>query len=168
VCYTQASQGAGAADLFVFDTADAQARLLLTGGVAHGSTPAWFPDDTRIAYHTAQGQIEVFDSAHGRSEVVTDGEAPAIRADGERIAFRRAHEIFVRDQAGDVQPVSPSSVLAKPHLADGLSWAEDGAHLSFGHTAGLVGKRTDFYLLDVATRQAQKADLDYLSGLILT
>lgn len=168
VCYTQPSARTGTADLCLYQVADGRVRRLIEGVVAQGSTPAWFPDDVHITYHSAQGTVEVLDSARGTCEAATtEGEAPAISPDGTRIAFRRANKLFLWDLSGLPEPVGPPHRLTTPHLADGLSWAADGTHLSFGLTSGVVGKETTFYLLDIATRRAEKSSLKYLSGLVL-
>jgi hypothetical protein len=168
VCYTQPSARSGTADLYLYDVHNKQSCLLLEGAVAQSSVPAWFPDTVRIAFHSPEGHIKVLDCATGKQELVGDGEMLAVSPDGGRIACRRDNQLLILNQRdGLTRQFAIRRGLWQPRLTDGLSWSPDGACLSVGTVAGLVGKDTRFYLLEVAGGSYRKMRLKHLSGLLL-
>jgi Tol biopolymer transport system component len=168
VCYTQPSKQTGAADLYLYELHSGESHRIAEAAVAHGSTPVWFPDDQWIAYHSPGGQIELLDTSKGQRKILIDGLSPTVSQDGERIAFYRDDQLFIWSQASQgAQRLEIKPMLRKPRLVDGLSWSPDGNYLSFGVVAGLTDKRTDFYLLDLASGENRKVEAKYLRGLVI-
>ena len=168
ICYTQPSQQTGAADLYLYELKSGKSRRLTEAGVAHGSTPMWFPDDARIAYHSPHGKIEALHVLQAQSEVLVEGYAPAVHHDGDRIALQRGNQLFVFHLVSrTTEPLQIWRGWLEYSLTNGLSWSPDGRYLSFGLVTGLTGKETAFYLLDHVNRQQQKIEVKYLRGLIM-
>lgn len=166
VCYTIPSAQRGAADLFLYE--EGGVRRLAEGIVSQSSVPVWFPDETRLAYHSPDGQIEVFDSTQGQRERLVEGESPAISPNGEQIAFRRDNQLFIWHQADrEARALEVRGGLLKRHLTDGISWSPDGRHLSFGRVSGFTGKQTTFYLLNLADGSEREITAEYLRGLLI-
>ena len=167
ICYTQPSKQRGVADLFLYDLGSGASRKVAEG-LAHGSTPAWFPDDTQLAYSSLQGRIEVVRVSRDQKETLVEGAAPAIHPQGERLAFQRANQLFVFNLVDrTVEPLQIQRGWLEYSITDGLSWSPDGRYLSFGLSTGLVGKETIFYLVDFINQQQKKVEVKYLRGLII-
>jgi hypothetical protein len=168
ICYTQPSKQTGAADLYLYELESGKSRRLAEAGVAHGSTPVWFPDDARIAYHSPHGQIEVLHALQAQSEVLVEGSAPAAHPDGNRLAVQRDDQLFVFNLVNrTTEPLQIKRGWLEYSLTNGLSWSPDGRYLSFGLVTGLTGKETAFYLLDHVNHKQQKIEVKYLRGLII-
>jgi hypothetical protein len=168
ICYTQPSRQLGSADLFLYDLGGGKSRRLVEAAVAHGSTPAWFRDDVRIAYSAPEGEIKVFNLIENHSEVVVKGSSPAIHPDGGSIALQRADGLFIFDLVNrTIEPLQFQRKWLQYGLKDGLSWSPDGRHLSFGLEAGVTGKETVFYLLDSFNQQQKEIEVRNLRGLIM-
>jgi hypothetical protein len=168
ICYTKPSNQTGAADLYLYELKSGKSRKLAEALVAHSSTPVWFPDDARIAYHSPHGQIEVLNALRDQRDDLVEGSAPAVHPDGNRIAFQRDGGLFIfdlLDRTIDSVPIRRG--WFESSLTNGLSWSPDGSYLSFGLVTGLTAKETAFYLLDHIKGQAQKLNAKYLRGLIL-
>ena len=168
VSFTQPSAGAATADLYILNVDGEGSEVMLEGVLAQGSVPAWFPDDTRLVYHTPDHRIEIFDRAERRRVDLEAGRDPTVSSCGNWIAFRRKDELFVRSLAdGRVEKVWSPNALLRRGMADGLSWSADGAYLSFGVSAGPVGKQTRFYVLDRASGASRQTKTRHLEGLLL-
>jgi hypothetical protein len=168
ICYTQPSARLGAADLLLCDLNSGDSRRLAEAAVAPGGTPAWFPDDARIAYESPDGQIEAWSLAAGQREILVEGFAPAVHPRGQQLAFRRGDQLLIFDLAArTAAPLPIRRGWLQQSLADGLSWSPDGRYLSFGLTAGLVAKETTFILLDPVTNEQKVIAARYLRGLIM-
>jgi hypothetical protein len=169
VCYTVPSGAPGSAALYVSDLAASSPLRLVENGVAHASPLSWFPDDTHIAYHTTDAQIEVVEVSRGARTSMTPGEAPAASPDGDRVALRRAgHLVLWHLREEQSLPIGGRREWRGKDVVAGPQWAPDGMHLIYGVTAGLVGKEMHFYVLDIRTGETRKTELRYLSGLLLT
>jgi hypothetical protein len=167
-CCTVPSARKSGCDLMVLETDTGTATRVPEAEVAHGCTPAWYPDSERIAICSPAGNIEVVDIAQGRREVVAQGVAPAVHPDGRRIAFRRGNDVLLLDLAArTTKALGVRRGWLGQSLAGSLSWSPNGSRLAFGVTAGLVGKSVAFHLLDPATRRQQAIDAPYLRDLIL-
>jgi hypothetical protein len=168
ICYTQPQPEIAGAALYVCDVLGGGSRRLGVAAAAHDRTPAWFPDDTHIAYVAPTGLIEVLDLASECSEALTEGAACAVHPDGSRLAVRRRDRLLLFKLADHTTEPLPIRRRCLEHgLTDGLSWAPQGRYLSFGLLAGLVGKATVFRLLDLSTRRQTRIDVRYLRGLVL-
>jgi Tol biopolymer transport system component len=168
ICYTQPSKQTGGADLSLYELESGASRILAEAVVAHGSTPEWFPDNARIAYHSPHGQIEALDIVQNQREVVVEGSAPAVHPDGNRLAVQRDDQLFVFNLVNrTTEPLQIKRGWLEYSLANGLSWSPDGRYLSFGLVTGLTGKETAFYLLDNVNNKQRKIEVKYLHGLIM-
>lgn len=168
ICYTQPSNQTGAADLYLYELKSRQSRKIAEAVAAQGSTPRWFPDDTRIAYHSPDGQIEALDVLLGQREVVVEGFMPAVHPDGKRIAFQREGQLFIINLVNRIaETLQIKRGWLEYSLTNGLSWSPDGRYLSFGLITGLTDKERVFYLLDIINHQQQKIEAKYLRGLSL-
>jgi Tol biopolymer transport system component len=168
ICYTLPSQQDGATDLFVYELKSGVSRNVAKAAVAYGSTPVWFPQDTRIAYRSPKGQIEAYHLMQARREVLVEGAVPAVHPNGYWIAFQNDNNLFILSL--DTRAVDALDIQHKSFeygLTDGLSWSPDGRYLSFGLATGLVGKETEFYLLDYAARRQERIPVKHLRGLIV-
>jgi Tol biopolymer transport system component len=168
ICYTRPGNQTGAADLYLYELESGLSRRLTEAVVAHGSTPVWFPDGARIAYHSPHGQIEVLNVSQGQREVLVDGLAPAVHPDGSRIAFQRDDRLFIFIRANQ----TTDSLLIRRgwleySLTNGLSWSPDGRYLCFGLVTGLTGKEKAFHLLNYFTQKQKKLNIKHFRGLIL-
>jgi dipeptidyl aminopeptidase/acylaminoacyl peptidase len=168
VCFTIPSRTPGSAELYVHDVSGGDPRRVVDAGLAHASTPSWFPDDARIAYGTVDGQIEIVDLGSETRTAITDGESPAVSVDGDRVAFRRDGELMIwHVTERQLLPIGGLRGWRRRDVVAGPGWSLDGTHLVFGIAAGLVGKETEFYVLDIATGDTQKTELHYLTGVLL-
>lgn len=168
ICYTQPSKQTGAADLYLYELESGESRRLAEAVVAHGSTPVWFPNDARIAYHSPHGQIEALNVLQEQREVLVEGSAPAVHPDGNRIALQREDQLFIFNLLNrTTDPLQIQRGWLESSLTNGLSWAPDGRYLSFGLVTGLTSKETVFYLLDHVNQQQQKIEVEYLRGLVI-
>jgi hypothetical protein len=169
VCYTRPlGQKTVGADLLLLEVSSGRSRKLAEAVAAYGATPAWFPDDARIAYSSPGGQLEVWHVGQNERFVLAGGSAPAIHPDGSRIAFHRADQIMVFNLVDrTTETLGVRRRCLEYHFTGGLSWSPDGRYLSFGLAAGLVGKETTFFLLDYATRRRRRIRMRYQRGLIL-
>ncbi len=166
ICYTQPSKQTGAADLYLYELGTGESRRLAEAKIAHGSTPVWFPDDARIAYHSPHGQIETLHVVQAESEVLAEGSAPAVHPDGNRVAFQRDNQLFVINLVDrTTEALQIKRGWLEHGLTNSLSWSPDGRYLSFGLVTGLTGKETAFYLLDHVNQKQQKIEVKYLRGL---
>lgn len=167
-CFTQLPRASAGADLCVFDLRTEETRVVGPGIAAHGSGLAWLPDGRRIAFESSDGGIEILDTVDGRRDFVARGRSPAVTPRGETIAFWQQKQLCIWNHR-DVR--TQQRAMRRRHRrrspGDGLSWAPDGTHLSFGLVAGLVGKRTRFYIVDIASGRSAKVPANYLSGLVL-
>ena len=170
VCYTLPSKETQGktADLFLFHFGEKRSNLLVEGLIGLDCTPAWFPNDTHIAYHTPEKSIEIFNIAEGKRDAVEIGQAPSVSPDGAQIAFRRGNDILISSfPKGRTHRIEMKSRLFNRNLTNGLSWSPDGAYLSFGRVGGIVGKETDFYLFEIVSGAHKKTRIPYLSSLFL-
>jgi len=165
ICYTIPSNERGKADLWLysFDTADS--RLALEAILAQDTIPSWLPSDGAVAYHSADGQIEILDLTTSQRDALTDGHSPVVSPDGALIAFRRADQIYTWDLGK--RNASLLAAKLKSNLTNGLSWSPNGRFLSFGAVTGLIGKETTFFLMDASSRDLRTIDVDYLGGMTL-
>jgi uncharacterized repeat protein (TIGR01451 family) len=98
-----------------------------------GTTPAWSPDGTRLAFVDG-GKIAVVAADGSGRRTLTDGRSPAWSPDGSRIAFSnfaaRAFgdsDLFVLDLgSGAVTPLTSG-----PARDDRPAWSPDGASIAF-------------------------------------
>jgi Tol biopolymer transport system component len=168
ICYTLPSKQRGAADLCLYELESGSSRRLAEGVVAQGSTPAWFPDDARIAYYSQDGQIETQYITHGQRERLFKGTVPSVRPDGNCLAFKRSDQLFVFNLGNrTTEPLAIHRRWFEYGLTNGLSWSPDGRLLSFGLVKGVVGKETAFYTLDYIDRYPRIIEVKFLRGLIL-
>src|SRR5216683_85398 len=160
ISYTQPSSRTGSADLFLYDLENDKSHRLGEAVASHGSTPVWFSDDTRLAYHSPQGRIEVMHVAEGVVETLVEGSGPAVHPDGKSLAFHRGDQLLIYNLLDrTTKSIQLRRKWLEYGLTNGLSWSPDGYYLSFGFTAGVVGKETDFYLLDHVNQQQQRVPI---------
>lgn len=166
-CYTRPAGEPGVADLWLHRADGGEAERLLEGAAAHGSQPVWHPGGDRILFHTPDGRIESVGVDGSGRERLAEGTDPAVSPDGERIAFVRDGEVWLRDASGAAERLELHRGLLGRDLADGLSWSADGSRLSYGTAAGLVGKETAFRVVEVATGRSRKCAVRHLAALRL-
>lgn len=162
--YTVANGLEGGAEVWAVDLDGGEPRRFC-GGCAVDSPLASMPDG-RVAYHGTDGWIRIAGPGEGEPVRVAAGRSPAADATG-RLAYLRGRAVVVRGADGAEREWPLPRTLGRPSLARVLSWSPDGREVSWGRTAGLVGKRTDFFLLDVQTGRSRRLPQRYLSGLRL-
>jgi TolB protein len=73
---------------------EADVPLRLTTDPAQDVSPAWSPDGSELAFHTAGGIYIVRANGSGLHRISEDGGQPSWSPDGSRIAFTRGGELF--------------------------------------------------------------------------
>jgi hypothetical protein len=163
--YTVAHGLEGGAEVWTVDLAGGEPRRAWAG-CAVDSPLAWMPDG-RVAFHGTDEWIRVAGPGDGEPVRVAAGRSPAADGTG-RLAYLRGRAVVVRGADGAEREWPLPRTIGRPSLARVLSWSPDGREVSWGRTAGLVGKRTDFFLLDVQTGRSHRVPQRYLAGLRLT
>ena len=168
VCYTMPSATGITADLHLLPLNGERPYALLKDVLAQDTIPAWFPGNTQIVYHTPEGSIEIIDIEDGKREVIETGREPCVSADGKQVVFKRGNDLFTWSRVGNLtEKIQMKTGLFNRVLTGGLSWSADGEYLSFGMAGGLLGKQTDFYILQITGGKYHRLDMRYLSGLVL-
>jgi hypothetical protein len=104
--------------------ADGTGRHLIA---AHGITPAWSPDGTKLAYGAPHDEVVIANADGSDPQVVTSGFYPAWSPDG--------HELAVQDH-GSIWVVSTDGTNRHRVLhnnAHAPAWSPDGSQLAFTH-----------------------------------
>lgn len=168
ICFTQPSAVCGTADLLLLDIGAGRVQTLAQGVAAQDSVPVFLPDQSRIAYHSPDRWIEVFDLDDGGRVRLMAGSRPAFSDSGNKIAFQREEQIFISTGPNETKCVyKPFWAWNRRPLVDGLSWSPDAGCISFGMVAGLTDKTANFYLLEVASGRRQKLNMNYLRGVVI-
>lgn len=163
-CYTVPSETRGAADLWLHTRGAAAPERLAQAVAAQDAVPVWFPDGTRIAFHSPGGEVVVLDVASRGVKTMGTGRGPAVSPDGARLAWTDGAEVVLSAAVGgSVRRIRP--LRRRRSFSGGLGWTEDGRRLSLGVVAGLTDKGTAFYLLDVETGGRERIRTGPLRGL---
>jgi Tol biopolymer transport system component len=142
------------------------AQLIVENTVSQASRPVWSPRGDWILFENRAGMIDTLHVHEGRPEELEEGESPTFSPDGSSIAFLRGNELFIRPfEGGRADRLDAGPMRGIPKR--GLSWSPDGRCLTFGSTAGLTSKETDFFLLDIEMGRVQRTAVRHLSGLQL-
>lgn len=166
ICFTQPSTLKGTADLMMYDVKLGSTRKLAESAAAQDTTPAFFPDQHRIAYHSPDRWIEVLDLPDGGRTRVIGGVQPAVNRTGEKIAFQRDGQILVSTGPHQTRIVYEPA-WRKRSFVNGVSWSPDDDYISFGNVSGPTDMTTDFHLLEIDSGTLRGVDATYLRGLVI-